>query len=153
MGLDMYAYWMDKKLVGDQQTDVQLDVLVDKKVVASLRELQDLNVRKNLKDLGLFNQDFYYWRKFNALHGWMQELYLKKGGTDPDFNTNSVRLEAADIDQLEKDVDDEKLEPVNGFFFGPLDIDEEDMQHLKRFIKDTRKVLAEGKAVFYDSWW
>jgi hypothetical protein len=54
MGLDMYAFTVDATTVGDGVTDVAL---------------------------GDNAMEICYWRKFNALHGWMEDLYRLKGGS------------------------------------------------------------------------
>ena len=40
----------------------------------------------------------FYWRKHPNLHGWMKSLYRHKGGTGDDFNCDTVRLRADDLD-------------------------------------------------------
>ena len=54
MGLDMYAFIVDADKVGDKVTDVALPL----KVADTTTEI-------------------CYWRKFNALHGWMEDLKEK----------------------------------------------------------------------------
>jgi hypothetical protein len=124
MGLDMYAF--KTKTVPDKQIDFE----VDKK------------------------EEIAYWRKFNNLHGWMEKLYEKKGGTG-EFNCVPVRLENEDLDKLEADTRDEKnLDPVEGFFFGHSDpLSKEDQEEIFEFIQDARKAITDGYVVFYDSWW
>jgi hypothetical protein len=51
------------------------------------------------------------------------------------------------------DTGNNKLIPVNGFFFGAQEIYPEDLESVTTFVKVARQALAEGKAVFYDSWW
>lgn len=126
MGLDMYAYTVDATTVGDATVDVALG---DNAVQIS------------------------YWRKFNALHGWMEDLYRLKGGSKEDFNCTTVRLTANDLDRLEMDTGNNKLVPRNGFFFGSQEIYPEDLESVADFVKLSRQAIAEGKAVFYDSWW
>ena len=48
---------------------------------------------------------------------------------------------------------DEKLEHTPGFFFGDWQIYPEDITETKNFIANARLAIAEGQAVFYDSWW
>jgi hypothetical protein len=91
-----------------------------------------------------------YWRKFNAFHGWMEELYKSKGGIDS-FNCVPVRLSLEDLDRLEADIS--TLKPVAGFFFGAQDIYPEDVDSLRLFIEDAREILEAGNMVYYDSWW
>jgi len=126
MGLDMYAFTVDATTVGDATVDVAL---------------------------GDDATEICYWRKFNALHGWMEDLYRQKRGLRHDFNCTTLRLDANDLDRLEMDTGNNKLIPVNGFFFGIQEIDSEDLESVSDFIKVARQALANGKAVFYDSWW
>jgi len=126
MGLDMYAFTVDATTVGDATVDVALG---DNAVQIS------------------------YWRKFNALHGWMEDLYRQKRGLRHDFNCTTVRLDLSDLDRLEMDTGNNKLVPRNGFFFGSQEIYPEDLESVADFVKVARQSIAEGKAVFYDSWW
>jgi len=127
MGLDMYAFIVDADKVGDKVTDVALDADIATEIC--------------------------YWRKFNALHGWMEDLYRQKRGLRHDFNCTTLRLDLSDLDRLEMDTGNNKLVPVNGFFFGAQEIDSEDLESVATFVKVARQAIADGKAVFYDSWW
>src|SRR3990172_2061888 len=93
---------------------------------------------------------FQYWRKHPDLHGWMEALYIRKGGKET-FNFTPVRLEVEDLDQLERSILSRNLPHTTGFFFGSSDgkSSEEDLE----FIRKARIRLAEGYAVFYNSWW
>ena len=127
MGLDMYAFTVKADSFGDRVVDAVLD---DDAV------------------------QICYWRKFNALHGWMEDLYRLKGGAKDSFNCTTVRLDLKDLDRLEMDVGANKLVPRNGFFFGQTDsIYPEDLESVATFVKLSRQAIADGKAVFYDSWW
>jgi hypothetical protein len=127
MGLDMYAFSVDVEVARGGVVDVALDADTATEI--------------------------FYWRKFNALHGWMEDLYRQKRGLRHDFNCTTVRLTANDLDRLEMDTGNNKLVPVNGFFFGAQEIDSEDLESVSDFIKVARQAIADGKAVFYDSWW
>lgn len=127
MGLDMYAFALPADSVGDKVTDVEW--------------LDDNRI------------ELFYWRKFNALHGWMENLYRIKGGAKASFNCTIVRLDAKDLDRLEMDTGNNKLVPVNGFFFGEQTIYPEDLESVATFIAKARQALADGLAVYYDSWW
>ncbi len=91
------------------------------------------------------------WRKHPNLHGWMEELYYQRGGKGPDFDCDTLRLDAADIDALEVDVMAGQLPHTSGFFFG--ESLPEDLADDLAFIAEARKAIAEGYSVFYDSWW
>jgi hypothetical protein len=98
-------------------------------------------------------EDLAYWRKFNALHGWMEDLYKDRGGQKESFNCAPIRLHPEDIDALEEAINENLLEPREGFFFGSQEIYPEDVASTKRFIADARQAYKDGFAVYYDSWW
>ena len=95
--------------------------------------------------------DLHYWRKHPNLHGWMADLYYAKGGTAESFNCVTVELTAEDLDALETSIKSGELPETEGFFFGRTDgtETEDDLA----FIAKARAAIAEGKTVFYDSWW
>lgn len=129
MGLDMYAWAVPAEWAGTNEVDYQYD-----------------DDRKS--------EELFYWRKFNALHGWMEDLYRQKGGERQQFNLTTVRLNLKDLDRLEMDVGDNKLVPRNGFFFGDTScVYPEDLETVADFVAKARQAIADGKAVFYDSWW
>lgn len=127
MGLDMYAFSV--KDTGNTHPSIDYPLHEDK-----------------------FKQEIYYWRKFNALHGWMEKLYRTKGGLE-EFNCTSVELNQGDLDQLIVDSTMGKLQPTAGFFFGPMEIDEGDMECIKDFYTKACNEIAEGNRVYYYSWW
>ena len=126
MGLDMYAFTVPAEWAGDTDTDYTPDA--DRKTT-----------------------ELFYWRKFNALHGWMEDLYRIKGGAKESFNCTTVRLTSEDLDRLEREAS--TLQPVEGFFFGEQTIYPEDLESVATFIAKAREALADGKACWYDSWW
>jgi hypothetical protein len=98
------------------------------------------------------------WRKHNRLHGWMEDLHRDRGGdeTDTSFNCVEVELTVSDIEQLEAHVENKVLPETTGFFFGGDSYDEYEEYHKEtdlNFIKDAYEALADGKKVYYNSWW
>lgn len=134
MGLDMYSFAVSAKDAGDNVVD--------------LKRYDENDVHEVISSTELF-----YWRKFNALHGWMENLYRLKGGAKASFNCTTVRLDAKDLDRLEMDTGNNKLVPINGFFFGVTEIYPEDLESVADFVAKARQALADGQAVYYDSWW
>lgn len=124
MGLDQYAYSCDPGLI---KGDVDFE-----RPEAS--------------------NEIFYWRKHPDLQGWMRNLYASKGGSDEQFNCVPVRLTEEDLNELEEAVRDGDLPRTVGFFFGESNEDEDKEGDLE-FIRLARHELAEGKAVFYYSWW
>lgn len=100
------------------------------------------------------DKQFRYWRKNNALHGWMEKLYREKGGDKESFNCVPVRLTLEDLERLENDILTDKLEPTDGFFFGALTYTTEDKESDLEFIEEAKDILLNTKnAVYYSSWW
>ncbi len=120
MGLDMYA----------MATTEQLDKVVDFRAEDSL--------------------EIFYWRKHPNLHGWMEQLYYEKGGTQQ-FNCVPVVLSADDLDRLEQDIRSDRLPLTDGFFFGKTEGSEQE-EDLK-FVAKARDFISRGFTVFHDSWW
>jgi hypothetical protein len=124
MGLDMYAYIIEKSLV-TSEVDFEVD--------------------------GDLLQKLHYWRKHHDLHGWMERLYMAKGGQDPEFNLSPLSLNGADLDALEKALNAGDLLETPGFFFGHSDGSERDDD--REFIRRAREAIKGGQAVIYFAWW
>lgn len=93
-----------------------------------------------------------YWRKFNALHNYMEKLYRERGGEE-DFNCVPVQLYKEDLLKLQRTILDNELKPTGGFFFGPQEIYPKDEESTLIFISRGLYALSQGQEVFYDSWW
>jgi len=127
MGLDMYAYAAAKSC--DHNSDSE-------------------------------SRELAYWRKHPNLHGWMERLWTYKGrptgpggpDSDPTFNGVELELTWEDLDRLEEDVQNGRLPPTIGFFFGN-DSDDYYLEKDLKFIKDARAELFSGLKVFYNSSW
>lgn len=63
--------------------------------------------------------ELHYWRKHPNLHGWMEDLYRRKGGRSPDFNCDTVELTLTDLDDLEATVRAGKLPHTAGSSSAP----------------------------------
>lgn len=128
MGLDMYAFAVKTPKRG--RTDVDLS-----------SESDTMN-----------RYDLRQWRKFNALHGWMERLYREKGGKAQSFNCVNVRLTKTDLMRLWREAP--YLEATPGFFFGEQrQMDAADVAEVRSFCTDAIDAIRQGYKVFYDSWW
>jgi len=101
--------------------------------------------------------DLAYWRKHPSLHGYMEQLWQKKGMpggsiTDGSFNGVELELTWKDIDDLEQVVRHGKLPFTEGFFFGKPSDNEYYEQDLK-FCTDAKAEIFFGFKVFYNSSW
>ena len=96
-------------------------------------------------------EELHYWRKHPDLHGWMEQLYVEKGGSNPDFNLDPVLLTADDLDKLEASIRGKQLPETSGFFFGDSDGSECDDD--LAFVAKAREAIGEGRTVFYLAYW
>lgn len=144
MGLDMFAYSaMPDTYKGE----------VDFKVLSKREANSELQPGDADEDA---NSKLHYWRKHNALHGWMENLYRMKGGKEDDFNCVNLNLTFSDIMQLEYDIKHEALPETEGSFFGSdsrIDYESKHMEDDLEFIKDAKRALDAGQKVYYTSWW
>lgn len=106
-------------------------------------------------------EELMYWRKHNALHGWMQKLHEKKYGLDDDYNCVDTFLDKEDLLELwdictKQAVLNKGFEETQGFFFG-ADSRKEYFEYYfeqdSTFIKAALKALEDGRKVYYTSWW
>ena len=145
MGLDMYAYVATRAGQREDFYDAEYGNDDSRKgTVGRPRELA-------------------YWRKHPNLHGWMEQLWIRKtneaGETiveDSNWGTNfnGVELELTyeDLDELERAVTHGQLPATSGFFFGN-NADDVYRDADLEFIKNARAELFMGLKVFYNSSW
>ncbi len=88
-----------------------------------------------------------YWRNHSNLHGWMEALYKRKGGTVL-FTGTLLKLELTDLDELEKFVIRDPLPHTACYLF---EVGEKANDLVFTLI--ARGALRSGYNVFYDSWW
>lgn len=167
MGLDMYAYTLRAEYAPADDSDMYDAVYkavgfesIPHKDFVKMSETDQLayldakeKAMNQARTTGIFNGDFAYWRKFNALHAWMEDLWRSRGN-DGDFNCTQLRLRLEDLDELQRQVDEKLLQPRAGFFFGGMEpLNEEDYSMVEDFIMKSKDAIADGYAVYYDSWW
>jgi hypothetical protein len=131
MGLDQYTYRVEKGIIPE---GVEVDF-----------ELPETQA----------SEDFY-WRKNHYLQGWMERLYVEKGGTDS-FNCVNLKLTEDDLLRLKKDIEEKNLHKTDGFFFGrDFDYYSEDgyAQRDLKFVEEAlESIREEGDDIVYSSWW
>ena len=148
MGLDMYAYTAAR---AGQQNDFYEGAEWD----SELKESVNPTVTRP--------REIAYWRKHPNLHGWMEQLWIRKlaaEGKQPEkdsewgsvFNGVEVELTSEDLDELERAVTHGRLPRTTGFFFGDPSDDYYRDRDLE-FIKNARAELFFGLKVFYNSSW
>ena len=92
-----------------------------------------------------------YWRKHPNLQGWMEDLWLAKGG-EGEFNCVDLELKIEDLDLLEQSLDESALPETVGFFFG-ANSDDHYTEQDREFIVQARASIKQGYKVIYHSWW
>jgi hypothetical protein len=70
-----------------------------------------------------------------------------------DFNQEKLRLTQEDLEQLRQDLINYKLPRTTGFFFGNFPPDENSNKDDLEFVDNALKLIENGFAVYYDSWW
>lgn len=100
-------------------------------------------------------EEIAYHRKFNALEGFMALEAINLGIVDDpsEFNCVDLPITPEILYRLQEAIDNGSLTPTGGFFFGPLEVREEDLEYLKKVIKNVESYLKEGNTVVYTSWW
>jgi hypothetical protein len=141
MGLDMYARKIDARAFDGNRMRGPDDFAPE------LREAIEQS-----------HEGIAQWRKHPNLHGWMEQLWRSRLSDEEresidwgTFNSVPVRLHVEDLDALEVAVNDDALPHTTGFFFG--ESRPERRQNDLEFIGKAREALAQGFAVYYDSWW
>ena len=97
-------------------------------------------------------ETLHSWRKHHDLHGWMEQLYFSKGGTEL-FNGEVIELTDKDLDNLTTALDSHQLPPTTGFFFGQNPPNERSNMEDKSFIANARAAIQRGFKVYYTSSW
>ena len=138
MGLDMNAYKTKAKFTKD--TDFNDEIF---------GKTGDGEI--DFEGLIVDIEEIAYWRKHPDLHGWMEQLYRKKGGAETSFNGDTVLLTEEDIDNLKIAVLTRSLPSTSGFFFGDSkqEINFADLE----FIEKAKQAIKEGYTIYYDSSW
>ena len=97
------------------------------------------------------SMELAYWRKHPNLQGWMEDLWLAKGG-EGEFNCVDLELKIEDLDLLEQSLDESALPETVGFFFG-ANSDDHYSEQDREFIVQARASIKQGYKVIYHSWW
>lgn len=88
-----------------------------------------------------------YWRKNNALHGWVSDQY-----PDSENNCENLLLTKQMLLQLQKDIEI-GLKPTEGFFFGSQRYYPEHQEQDRVFVKEALELIEEGYNIYYLAWW
>jgi hypothetical protein len=152
MGLDMY---LSKKTYVQNWEHTPLserhNVVVTKNGV--IRE--DIKPRR----ITYVVEQIAYWRKFNALHGWIVENLAN--GVDECQEIHLYREQLENLLGILKEIGDDKLKarelmpPTQGFFFGSDVIDEyyfQDVQETIQILEDELNSTENGEYVYQASW-
>ena len=97
-------------------------------------------------------KEVHYWRKHNRLQGWFRREWERQGNSG-EFNVVEVPINKDLLDRLQEDVESSKLPEEGGFFYGQDSYKNYHMEDDFEAISKARKELAEGREVYYWSWW
>ena len=138
MGLDMYAQRM--KFTPTKEVDFSEEIFA-----------KDDRGELDYETPIVGAKEIAYWRKHPDLHGWMEQLYQKKGGSELSFNGDPVVITEEDLDELKITILTGNLPSTKGFFFGESR-DEINFADLE-FIEKAKEAIKEGYTVYYNSSW
>ena len=102
-------------------------------------------------------EDIGYWRKHPDLHGYLEDLYIERGGTG-EFNCVELPLseeDCEDIIELAKQrlkADKNDVKHTQGFFFGETQLEQWE-ETISIFEKALNTVNFDIEEIYYDSWW
>lgn len=125
MGLDQYAYRVSSKYDYETVTET------------------------------IVKKEIHYWRKHNALQGWMENLWVIKTNKEVlDFNCEQMRLTMEDLKQLKKCIINQTLPKTVGFFYGSdTSRDDTRKEDDLEFIEKAMDAIRDGEQVFYSCSW
>ena len=93
-----------------------------------------------------------YYRKFNALHGLLNDLYLNRGGVD--MNCALVNVSLYDINLIREHCLNKSLKPQDGFFWGRQDpVTDEEYSELLELVEKMETLIGEGWIIGYRGDW
>ena len=157
MGLDMYLYKKTYVQNWEHQTPEQRHTISVK-----LGE----NAREDIKphQIAYIVEQIGYWRKFNALHGWIIDNC--GGGIDEcqkiDISAHDLRVLLETLREVKRAIEDKDSKtigllfpPTGGFFFGSTEVDE----YYKKQIDQTIPIIeeavneGEGEEFYYQASW
>lgn len=131
MGLDMYFYSVKPDQVLHRKSDIDF----------------------RLTDEAQNAHELYYYRKHNRLNGWLQHLFISKGGDEYDFNCSYMILTIKDLKALKRDIRLNLLHHASGFFWGDNEVDRSDKARYYDMIKDLINCINRGEVVYYYPNW
>jgi len=111
-------------------------------------------------------EEYHYWRKFNALHGYIvrefadgiDECQTIEIGNKDGVNKilDALKTTLKQVEDGEKDIEKLKMPPTSGFFFGSTDLDDWFKDKLKEAIPVFEKLasdLEDNEIVYYQASW
>lgn len=97
-------------------------------------------------------EEIKYYRKFNALHGLLNDLYLNRGGVD--MNCALVNVGLYDINLIREHCLSKTLKPQEGFFWGQQDpVTDEEYSELLELVEEMESLIGEGWIIGYCGDW
>ena len=97
-------------------------------------------------------EEIKYYRKFNALHGLLNDLYLNRGGCD--MNCVLVNVSLFDINFIKEHCLNKTLKPQEGFFWGNQDpISDEEYEDLYNLTVEMEQLFGQGWIIGYCGDW
>ncbi len=169
MGLDQNLIALEKGTFLDKVDFKAGDIAVDEddgitcsedeeqREARQRREDKECNLDKErdrrCDEVSKAGEDIAEWRKFHQLHNWMMDLYVRKGGVDPELSY--LRLTSEDLDALERAAaiiykTRVRLTILSSGY-------ENDQAHnigsIEKAVEIAREEMTKGKSIWYYASW
>lgn len=92
--------------------------------------------------------ELYYWRKNNALHGWIADQFPNQ-----EDNCEYLQLTEEMLERLKLAIREQKLKPREGFFFGSQSYDLSQGERDYQFCEGAISLIQQGLDVYYYAWY
>ena len=97
-------------------------------------------------------EEIKYYRKFNALHGLLNDLYLKRGGND--MNCVLINIGLSEVNYIKQCCLEKSLQPKEGFFWGSQEaVSDEQYIELLSLCEDIEDLISDGWVIGYCGDW
>jgi hypothetical protein len=157
MGLDMYLYKKTYVQNWEHQTPEQRHTISVKLGENAREDIKPHRIAYIVEQIG-------YWRKFNALHGWIIDNC--GGGIDEcqkiDISAHDLRVLLETLREVKRAIEDKDnktisllFPPTGGFFFGSTEVDEYYKEQIDQTIPIIEEAVneEEGEEFYYQASW
>ena len=147
-----------KNYFSEERKKAQEDYQEELKNTSSYKMQKNIKEKANKRIEEIKSEtEIGYWRKHADLHGYMEDLYIERGGRE-EFNCVEIDLYKEDCEEIiafareRLEENEDEVEHTTGFFFGQTQ--KEDWEEtIKIFENALNTVNFDTEEIYYNSWW